>query len=38
MIEFSCLHGNEKYEACDDAAIIPYTNIGLPPIWRGQSE
>ena len=31
MSEFSCLHGNERYETCDDAARTPDLKLGLLP-------
>ena len=30
MNEFSCLHGNERYGACDDASTV-ITSIGFCP-------
>ncbi len=30
MNEFSCLHGNERYVACDDASTV-ITSIGFCP-------
>ena len=30
MNEFSCLHGNERYGACDDASTVITSNGALP--------